>query len=121
MADQCIRAEYDSLRVFMASLKDDLVWKGDKGLSPRLADQIEEVAGGDDILDTVPITVFYERTRIGSGVPASWECKFRVIPVRGTLAPLARRMLETSKTVGARAVWKPSMEGDDAIFSCTWE
>jgi hypothetical protein len=120
MADQCIKAEYDSLRSFMDSLRAGLIWKGDGGLSPKLADQIQEAAGGDDILDNVPVTVSYERTRVGIGATAFWECRFWVIPARGTLEPLVRRMLETYFTGDPRAVWKASMEGGDAMFDCTW-
>jgi hypothetical protein len=131
MSDQCVKAEYDSIRVFMTSLRDPLachrIWKESGGLAPRLADQIEEAAGeaaGNDnvnvLLDAIPVTVFYERTRVGIGLTAFWECKFTVIPVRGTLAPLARRMLETYFTGDPRAVWKASVNGDDVMFDCTW-
>ncbi len=120
MADQCIRAEYDSLASFMASLRDDLVWQGDKGLSPRLADQIQGAASDSDILASFPITVFYERTRVGVGAAAFWECKFYVIPLQGTLAPLVQRIQEEYMAGDGGAVWKASLEGDDASFTCTW-
>jgi hypothetical protein len=84
-----------------------------------LADQLLDAADpalGGEFVDTVPVTVFYERAEEGSGPSASLTCKFTVIPAQGTLRGLVKHMQEIYPFGDRHYLWKASMDRGDAVF-----